>query len=170
MARKFTASQKRASQQPHGRSAVLTTKERAFVEATVLGAPSLNAAAAIAGYSDPKAHAHEIAARPIVAAAIEDRRSAAMREANVNLAEVYTELVFAAKDRSPDVRSSQVRAGEILLRAAGELQPDIRVSVDNRSVVLGGVDAGRAAQVYAAMFGEPAAARAADGGPGGAGG
>ncbi len=135
-----------------GKRSALTPLEARFVEATVLGAPSQLQAATIAGYSDPHAQAYEVAARPIVAAAIEERRSAAMARANIDLARVYRNLATYNDDTDPAVRSSAVRAGEIILRAAGELGPDVRVNVDNRSVILPAVDPERAAAAYGAMF------------------
>jgi hypothetical protein len=133
-------------------SAVLTPKEERFVEAVVMGAPSQLAAATVAGYSDPNAHASRIGARPAVVAAIEDRRSAAMRDAGIVVADHFRELAFAGKDRAPEVRSSMVRANELILKAAGELDTRINVSVDARSAVLPAVDSGRAAAALEAMF------------------
>ncbi len=161
MARRFVPSRSRPKR---GQTADLTTKERLFVEATVLGAPSQLQAAVAAGYSDPKAHASAIAARPIVAAAIEERRSAAMREANVDLARVYRNLVKYNDDDRDEVRSSAVRSGELLLKAAGELQPDVRVTVDNRTLVLPGMDPATRARAYQALFGVSREAPATDGG------
>ena len=158
MARKFTRIDSRLPKM-RGRSAVLTPKEAAVVEAVVLGANQTEAVR-LAGYSDPVAHSTEIISRPIVAAAIEERRSAAMQQANIDLAHVYRNLAFAGGDREPEVRSSMVRANEIILKAAGELGPDVRVNVDARSVILPAVDADRAAAAYASMFLGPAAAAA----------
>ncbi len=131
----------------------LTPKEAAFVEATIRGAGSQLEAARIAGYQDPQAYAHKVANRPIVAAAIAERRTAAQIEANFDVAMLYRELMIVAADREPENYSPKVRAIEVGLRAAGELGPDVRVSVDARSVILPSVDPTAAASAYAALFG-----------------
>ncbi len=136
-----------------GRTAEFTPKEAAYVDAIVTGkATSQLQAATIAGYADPVAHASAIAARPHIAAAIEDRRTVAQREADFDVAMLYRELMIVARDRDPENYSPKVRAIEVGLKAAGELGPDVRVNVDNRSVSLPAVDPERAAAAYGAMF------------------
>lgn len=136
---------------PAGESA-LTPKEARFVEAVVLGAPSQIVAAQVAGYSDPNAHAHEVANRPHVIKAIEDRRTEAQQRAGIDIAKVWQQLHHYVMDDGRDVRSSAVRAGELLLKGAGELDTKINVTIDQRSALLPAVDPGQAGAALERMF------------------
>lgn len=54
-------------------------------------------------------------------------------------------------DEDQRVRASSVRAGEILMRAAGMLQPDTQVTIDARSILLPGSAEASVAQLEAAL-------------------
>ena len=135
-----------------GKHVDLTPKEARYVEAVLLGADSALQAATVAGYSDPRSHAYEIAKRPHVIKAIEDRRSEAQQRAGIDIAGVWTQLHHYMMDDGRDVRSSAVRAGELLLKGAGELDTRINVTVDQRSALLPAVDPGQAGAALERMF------------------
>lgn len=137
---------------PSGKKADLTPKEARYVEAVVLGAPSQVAAATIAGYADPVADAYAVARRPRVQAAIEDRRTEAQQRAGIDIAGVWRQMHSYMMDDGRDVRSSAVRAGELLLKGAGELDTRINVTVDQRSALLPAVDPGQAGAALERMF------------------
>jgi len=123
-----------------------------YVEAVVAQEVASYLQRNLAGYADPVAHAHEIAARPRVIKAIEDRRSEAQQRAGIDIAGVWAQMHRYMMDDGRDVRSSAVRAGELLLKGAGELDTKVNVTIDQRSAILPAVDAVQASGALERMF------------------
>lgn len=120
----------------------LKPRSRAFVEAYANPAsPTFaNATQSIMSVSPAITYgsAKELGARELakVGGPTSEPIAEVMAAAGFSRAKMVQELAFAASDRTPQVRSSQVRALEIGFKLTGDLGADTTINVDARTALL----------------------------------